>query len=80
MRLLYDDAPENFQRQVLGLVIWAGEKWFTISELAEHVGDLMDALDAMRALSDAGLIHRQGEYVFPTRAAVHVHHLFEMMW
>jgi hypothetical protein len=76
----YADVPENFQRQVLELVIWAGEEWYTIEQLGRHVGDLIDALDAMRALSDAGLIHRQGDYVFPTRAAIHLHDLFGATW
>jgi hypothetical protein len=76
----YADVPENFQRQVLELVVWAGEKWYTIEELSHHVGDLIDALDAMQALSDAGLIHRQDNYVFPTRAAIHLHNLFGATW
>jgi predicted transcriptional regulator len=74
------DAPENAQRQVLMLVLWAGEDWFTIRELAENVGDLITALDAMSALCDAGLIHRQDDYVFPTRAAIHLHELFGACW
>lgn len=74
------DVPENFQRQIMALVLWAGEEWCTIEELARKVGDLIDALDAMSALADAGLLHRQGHYVFPTRAAVHLHDLFGAAW
>ncbi len=80
MPLDYADAPENFQRQILMLILWAGEDWYTITQLANHVGDTIDALDAMSALSDAGLIHRQGNYVFPTRAAIHLHNLFDATW
>jgi hypothetical protein len=72
----YADAPENFQRQIIMLVLWAGDEWWTIEELSRKVGDLVVALDAMSALSDAGLIHRQDQYVFPTRAAIHLHDLF----
>ncbi len=74
------DVPENFQRQVMVLVLWAGEEWCTIEELARKVGDLVTALDAMSVLADAGLLHRQGRYVFPTRAAVHLHDLFGAAW
>ena len=74
------DVPENFQRQVLMLVLWAGAEWCTIEELGRKVGDLIVALDAMSALTDAGLIHRQGQYVFPTRAAIHCHDLFGPGW
>ncbi len=63
------DVPENYQRQVLMLVLWAGAEWCTIEELGRKVGDLVMALDAMRVLSDAGLIHRQEQYVFPTVAS-----------
>lgn len=76
----YADVPENFQRQILMLVLWAGDEWCTIEELSRKVGDLIDALDAMSALSDAGLIHRQEQYVFPTRAAIHLHDLFGATW
>jgi hypothetical protein len=41
-------------------VLWAGEEWYTIEQLGRHVGGMIDALDAMSALADAGLIHRQG--------------------
>lgn len=76
----YADVPSNYERQILMLVLWAGDEWYTIEQLGRHVGDLIDALDAMRALSDAGLIHREGNYVFPTRAAIHLHDLFGATW
>jgi hypothetical protein len=75
------DAPENFQCQILGLLVWAGEdEWWTVKKLSRNVGDLIVTLDALSALSDAGLIHRQGKYVFPTQAAIHYHHLFGAGW
>jgi hypothetical protein len=74
------DAPSNFERQIFMLTIWAGEEWCTIEGLSRNVGDLIITLDALSALSDAGLIHRQGDYVFPTRAAIHLHDLFGATW
>jgi hypothetical protein len=76
----YADVPENFQRQILMLVVWAGDEWYTIEQLAKHVGDTIDALDALSALADAGLVHRQGNYVFPTRPTIHLHNLFGATW
>lgn len=75
------DAPENFQAQVLVLLLWVGEgEWWTIEELGRKVGDLIVTLDALNVLADAGLIHREGEHVFPTRAAAKVHDLFGAAW
>lgn len=74
-----EDVPENFQRSLLMLLIWndpAGGEWWTIGELMRRIGDPIAALDAMAALADAGLIHRENDCVFPTRAARHYHHLF----
>lgn len=74
------DVPENFQRQILMLVLWAGEERCTVEELGRKVGDLIVALDAMCALYSAGLIYRHGQYVFATRAAIHLHDLFGATW
>lgn len=67
------DVPQNFERQGLMLVLWASgptqDEWWSVEELVHKVGDPIVALDAMSALSNAGLIHRQGKFVFPTRAA-----------
>jgi membrane-associated PAP2 superfamily phosphatase len=67
------DVPQNFERQILMLLLWSGgsstEEWWSLEDLVHRVGDPIVALDAMHALSNAGLIHRQGEFVFPTRAA-----------
>ena len=74
------DLSESFEREVLSRIIWADEDWFTIGELSHSVGDVIAALDAMSILYDAGLIQRQGEYVFATRAATKIHELFGTSW
>jgi hypothetical protein len=38
-------------------------------ELARTVGDRIGAFDAVARLEEAGLVHRAGEFVFPTLAA-----------
>ncbi len=71
------DVPENFQRQLLMLLLWSSpEQWWSLEALVHRLGDPIEALDALTGLADAGLIHRQGKFVFPTRAALHYHHLF----
>jgi hypothetical protein len=71
------DVPENFQRQILMLLLWTSEdKWWSLEALVNRVGDTIGALDALGALANAGLIHRQGIFVFPTLAARHYHSLF----
>lgn len=41
-----------------------------VDEIVRERGNRVDALDAMDRLHSAGLIHRNGEFVFATRAAV----------
>ncbi|MGN6373665.1 MAG: hypothetical protein ACTHM1_11880 [Solirubrobacteraceae bacterium] len=70
--------PEHHQRPLLMLLIWNDKdgEWWTLQELMQRIGDPFAALDAMATLTDAGLIHREGDWVFPTRAARGYHHLF----
>jgi hypothetical protein len=65
-------APERVQRVILRLLL-AGEKerLWPLETVVHHVGNPITALDALAALSDAGLVHRWGRYVIPTRAAMH---------
>jgi hypothetical protein len=71
------DVPESAQRFILRLLLHAPEhKLWPLEGLVHHAGDPIMALDALTVLSDAGLIHRRGQYVFPTRAATHYYRLF----
>ena len=51
--LLTDEAPG----------LWSHD------EIAHAMGDPVIAVDAVEALHAAGLLHRVGDFVFPTRAA-----------
>jgi len=75
-----EDVPENFERQVLALVLWADQDPCTVEQLSRNGGDIIVALDALSIVSDCGLIHRQGDHVFPTRAVLKVHDLFGAGW
>lgn len=71
------DVPENFQRQILMLLLWSSEsRWWSVEALVNRVGNPIEALDALGALFNAGLIHRQGIFVFPTHQARRYHELF----
>ena len=68
------DVPESIQR----LLLLAPEhKLWRFEDIVHQADDPIVALDALTVLSDAGLIHRRGRYVFPTRAATHYRNLFE---
>jgi hypothetical protein len=69
-------APEGVQRLILRLLL-RGEKerLWPLEEVVHRVGDPITALDALVTLSDAGLVHRWGRFVIPTRAAMHFYWL-----
>ena len=43
---------------------------WSVEEVAREMGDRIAALDSLRRLQGAGLIHRFDEFVFASRAAV----------
>lgn len=43
---------------------------WAVRELALEVGSTLEVEDALSRLRGAGLVHRCGEYTWPTRAAV----------
>lgn len=70
-------APAGVQRAILRfLLLGEQERLWSLETVVHHVGDPITALDALVALSDAGLVHRWGHYVIPTRAAMHCYWLF----
>ncbi|HEV3095079.1 MAG TPA: hypothetical protein VGY30_11265 [Solirubrobacteraceae bacterium] len=64
-----DVADEDRDGNVLALIIDSGWPW-TVDEIACELRTLLGARDAVARLSGAGLVHRLGELVFPTRAAL----------
>jgi hypothetical protein len=49
--------------------LWSSE------EIAVAIGDPVVAVDAVDTLQAAGLLHRHGDFVVPTRAAARYRHL-----
>ncbi len=56
------------ERAVL-LLLFEDRAPCTLDELGRELHGRGDAADAVSALARAGLVHRLGDFVFPTRAA-----------
>ena len=56
---------------ILCVLLYQGTQWpWAVEEVAREVGDPLATTDGLARLYGAGLIHRLGGFVFPTRAAV----------
>lgn len=70
-RIPPDDPEAQAEWAVLNLLIDAEQQRpRSVDEIIRERGNRVDALDAMDRLHSAGLIHRNGEFVFATRAAI----------
>lgn len=66
-------SEEEHQQQMDNLVLecmLVGASWpWSVPELALELESEVDAVDAVNRLQRAGLLHRCGDFVFPTRSA-----------
>jgi hypothetical protein len=62
------ERMDGNEKVVLILLLDDRLPW-TLDELGRKLKDHADAADAIATLSGDGLVHRLGEFVFPTRAA-----------
>lgn len=62
-------SDEHLDCEVLHLIL-IDDGWpWSVGELARELGNEGNAIDAVSRLTHAGLLHRFGEFVFPTRTA-----------
>jgi hypothetical protein len=62
-------TEEHTDGVVLGLMLDGGSWPWSVEEIARELGQRLDGMDAVSRLTEAGLLHRFGDFVFPTRAA-----------
>jgi hypothetical protein len=55
---------------LLWLILDDAQRPWSVDEIARELGDHGDAVDALARLHGVGLIHRMGEFVWATRAAI----------
>lgn len=70
------ERMDRRERTVLHLLIQDPFPWM-IEELGRELGDETSTSDAVAALAGAGLVHRFGEFVIPTRSARRSDELYE---
>lgn len=64
------DEPAHTERIVLTLLLEGGHAWpWSLTELLAEAGHEVLVMDAVIGLCAAGLVHRTGEFVFPSRPA-----------
>jgi hypothetical protein len=64
------ECDHQTERTILTLLLSDGQCVWSVEELVAEIGRRLDTTDAVTALNAAGLIHRCGEFVFATRAAI----------
>jgi hypothetical protein len=61
-------SEEEIDNTVVGFLL--DKPWWpwSLEEIARELGDAPDAEDAVARLTGAGLVHRLGDFAFPTRS------------
>jgi hypothetical protein len=73
---ILEQEPERSEAVVMLMLLRMGHEWpWSMQEISRELGNEILAADAVCGLHAAGLVHRTGEFVFPTRAATRMHSL-----
>lgn len=62
-------SEEQIDSTVLDFMLCEQSWLWSLDEIARELGSEGDATDAVQRLTGTGLVHRLGEFVFPTRTA-----------
>jgi hypothetical protein len=66
------EQDKGIDSAIIGLLIYdESQRPWSIEEVGREIGD--DTPDGLARLYGAGLVHRAGGFVWPTRAAVAMH-------
>jgi hypothetical protein len=63
-------SPQQTDDAIMGLLLGEYSSLWTVAEIEREIGDPVATQDSLAGLYGAGLVHRLGDFVFPTRAAV----------
>jgi hypothetical protein len=63
-----EDSPT--EQTILMLLLTGRQSVWSVDELVAEIGRRLDTMDTLDRLKAAGLVHRCGDFVFATRAAV----------
>ena len=64
------EGVRRTERTILTLLLSDGQCVWSVEELVADIGRRLETIDAVASLNAAGLIHRCGDFVFATRAAI----------
>ena len=64
------ERDHRTERTILMLLLSDGQCVWSVEELVAEIGRRLETIDAVAALNAAGLVHRCGDFVFATRAAI----------
>lgn len=64
------EVERQIDNNILALMFLDSHSWpWSVDEIARELDNHNEAADAIRRLTDHGLAHRLGDFIFPTRAA-----------
>jgi hypothetical protein len=73
---LEPDPDETAEKTILSLLLAAdSQRPWSVEEVEREIGSRVRATDGIANLHAAGLVHRCGEFVFATRAALYMDQL-----
>jgi len=62
-------SEEQRENDVLACLLIGQVCPWSVEEISREIGDRIEAVDAINRLERTGMVHRLGEFVFPTRTA-----------
>jgi hypothetical protein len=71
------EQDRKTEHAILTLLLSDRQCVWSLDELIAEIGRQLDTEDALGALKAAGLVHRCGEFVFATRAAIKLDGIFQ---